>query len=918
MKVVEIMAIDSILPPAMTRASRSALALVVLSAVILLSAYLTVRASADDDETDGHRAGMSTVACPGSLVGLTLSTEHEGITIDEFGRQVFECAYYLGTSDPGGELDANITILWAESLADEAVLADCGATEQRETDGRNATGVVYSTDAVAQGQYHGRDRYAAAMRAASAALVGAVSDYALRCNGDPPPVIGSNVSVTSGEGETLSAPDGSGSGESSTPTEAAPDTGSVTGSQSGSGQTGTGTSSQQSEPTLVDGQPFECQIRGRVTDSLGVAVPGIHVALSADDGLTTMHTAAGPDGRYSFSSISATRATVTLVAEEFAHSPGRFAVFYQQALGALSMNVNDGVEANATCERNFDIWNLDENSVGIAPSIGLWPAMIQMYQNIRRAWDLADLAGVQLDYGLPLRVYGWCSSGTLLCARSADVAFAFYAGSTNNREIERPYIAFGQPTSQLESPGHPDNSEYHEFGHAFLSDFTGNSLNVNPGDVNHGGYYRNSSTTDSWNEGFAEFFSIMVGKHIDQESRPERYTIGADYDLEFDRKPWEAAGWWEEFTIAGLLLDFEDGDSDYLNRAEADPGLIVEQTVALSTPTGDFAIGKVSNQTNRVQRNTEVTVRLLDEAGRQIFTQVTAVTPRALAPGREGLFYVAAPAGLAFKGIEARFGALPLIDDDPIDVEFTDLLDALRSYSDNNGGQSVDSVFSLYQALSSYFSGRDLDGDGLANVTQDQIDLVFVNHGFFEDLDGDRRYDPSKDGQIGGSSHPGRSFGSSVFPPRDARRDPEPFPGSLVEIDSVGIAEIAVIQVNFPDAESERSYAYITDLKNRDSVELAVPPSGFDAEITVITVADGHAPAIALRVNADDFQETIEKNPEAKIEKQFVVLEPKQIFGDPDEIGSQSSWGIIGGTGALAVILLIGTAFALRRKLRAR
>jgi len=58
--------------------------------------------------------------------------------------------------------------------------------------------------------------------------------------------------------------------------------------------------------------------------------------------------------------------------------------------------------------------------------------------------------------------------------------------------------------SSLITDGHrPDNREWHEFGHHVMADMFGNRMPQRTG-ANHGGY-DNPTTTDSWNEGFAEF-----------------------------------------------------------------------------------------------------------------------------------------------------------------------------------------------------------------------------------------------------------------------------------------------------------------------------------------------------------------------------------------------------------------------------
>ena len=64
-----------------------------------------------------------------------------------------------------------------------------------------------------------------------------------------------------------------------------------------------------------------------------------------------------------------------------------------------------------------------------------WPDVIEIFQGMRRAWELADMVGVRVTYGLPLRVYAWCDERDLGCAPEAD--FAGFAGTRSMRRWPR-------------------------------------------------------------------------------------------------------------------------------------------------------------------------------------------------------------------------------------------------------------------------------------------------------------------------------------------------------------------------------------------------------------------------------------------------------------------------------------------------
>jgi hypothetical protein len=100
--------------------------------------------------------------------------------------------------------------------------------------------------------------------------------------------------------------------------------------------------------------------------------------------------------------------------------------------------------------------------------------------------------------------------------------------------------------------------EWHEFGHHVMADGFGNARPTRIGDVNHAGY-ENHSTTDSWVEGWAEFWSMAVAAEVETASSPWLYWAdGWPNNLEANWKPW-AGGRGEEFAVAGMLWDLYDG-----------------------------------------------------------------------------------------------------------------------------------------------------------------------------------------------------------------------------------------------------------------------------------------------------------------------------------------------------------------------
>lgn len=891
--------------------------------------WLTGLFSDDNHVSSANEAG---VVCPAVLVGIVLVSDGE---IEDRGDLLaLECNYVL---PPATEESASVTVIWTENGPVDVLQRGCGLPPSTSPGVFKVEGSNYGAQGQSRADYMGQTRYANAMRKLASDLAAAAASVAEPC---PEQVIVTNPGLVDGGSDPSNDGSSSGSGTGSTggsqgqPTgqgssgsSGNPDgSGQQDGETQGSGSTGSGSSpGNQNDPEVVgtvvapeDVPLGSCLVRGRITDSRGIAVPLIRLEIHDASNSFVTAASATDTGAFAFGQPVEATGRVVLVPTDGGRSEPVFRIFAEQSAVTLSRQLNvDEIEAGV-CEVNFDIWNLDDSYAASDENTTRWPSIIELYQNFNRAADLSTSVGAPLDYGLPIPVYAWCDSSAFFCDPTGNAEFAFYAGSTVGREVEQPFVALGFPSSQIGYRGAPDNREYHEFGHAFFADVSSNQVPVNAGDQNHGGYYRNALTTDSFIEGFAEFYSVMVSKHIEQVENPQRYRIGAEYDIEVDRKPWEAVGWWEEFTLAGLLLDFEDGPEDYVSVNE---GLDVESVSSLSAETGDFAIGRVRNMGAKVARNPEVTIDLLNAAGETVFTQVTSVKPESLGPGQTGVFYVAAPNGVQFSDVNATPGRPASSDDDDINLELADLMKVITS-DWGAGPHRVTTVQELYDTLSNAFAGKDVDGDGVIDATQDQIDAIFLKHGFFDDLDGDRQWVAGTDGDIGGSAHPQATIARKEFPAIMPRSSAIGFAGSFVAVDTSGVDADLLVQVEL--ADSGQSYAYWTNSGTNAAVELAVPGESADgATVTVIAAADGHEPAVAYRTTAQQFHAAVESG---EITSEPVRASVQLQEGDVLALLGAPGGGVGGGsdraggppwavilTIALAVLMLGGGVYMMRR-----
>jgi len=674
---------------------------------------------------------------------------------------------------------------------------------------------------------------------------------------------------------------------------------------------------EEVEPTETP-EPEPCTVSGDVIDAERRPIAGVHIVLSF--GTHKQDVATDSGGHYQFEEIggeavdgfdpATDTVRVSLILEEYAHQPGRFRVLFSRGTASIRSD-RFLITPEEDCRRGFDIGAIPDDYAVDWPPAELWPDVTEIYQRTQNAWALADELGVKTDYGLPLRVFTFDGKD-----KDGDEKFGKWVGSTSNglQFMERPYIALGDATSLLTDGGWPDNREYHEFGHHFLADAFGDAIPDAAANTNHAGYYRNPSSSDSWTEGFAEFYALMVSKYIDGEPMPELYRLGGgQIDLELDYRPWYGLGWGEELAVAGLLLDFEDGPEDYATGRAA-PKLRVDWHKVIDDPSsGRLLIGMVSNLTpdwREVSEQTMVTAEFFNDGGQRVHLDWAATIPWDLpADGGRGFFSIPLPPSLEFASVrvvatEGRPGDV-LTDDDPIDLTLEQLWSAIYRYAstkEESNGHTFD-VSDLYRALSKEFGGQDRDGNGMEDVDQ-----VFVAHGFFADDNGDRSYGLRD--IIGDTSHP--AFWD--FPAFQPRYEMPPLPAGMAAIDAGGVEAAVLVHVAFPAPNEYRGYSYVTTPDANGRVYVAMPPPETDATATLVTLADGYLPAIAGRVEAADFWTQAEEHDGEPFLAFSVKMQPGTIEGrGPGGSNRTASLALIAG-GALLTLGSVASVAVRRRK----
>lgn len=221
---------------------------------------------------------------------------------------------------------------------------------------------------------------------------------------------------------------------------------------------------------------------------------------------------------------------------------------------------------DVTTDAGITIQDLAFDRAGPFTSPGAGSTLLQrldhfglIYYHTRQALDLAALLGVTLDTK-PLSVYGYLPNRSGAYWRGPD--------SAGSNATIPPHIVIGGKTpaggvapSHVNDGSRPDNREWHEFGHHFMADAFGNLMPRVLPRVNHDGY-KNPTTSDSWTEGFAEFFSLLINREIAVDGTPPQlyHWAGTASNLETNWISWNFRNSqsFEEFAVASLLWDLLD------------------------------------------------------------------------------------------------------------------------------------------------------------------------------------------------------------------------------------------------------------------------------------------------------------------------------------------------------------------------
>lgn len=631
-----------------------------------------------------------------------------------------------------------------------------------------------------------------------------------------------------------------------------------------------------------------CEVSGVVTDADGVVVAGVEVALR--EGQSVRRTSTDRRGRYRFVNASGNALQVSVVFADGAHDPPWFRMFHERRGIVVA---SDTFAADSNCERDFDFAAIDERFPDGEFPRQWWADAASLHRGVTEALSLSARLGVDLGRE-PLEVQAFYS------AASPDATFWVGTPSYAPDSDRSPFIGLGVNASTRSDGGWPGNREFHEIGHHVLARAFGGVHPRARADVNHGGYWNNATSTDAWGEGFASFYATMVAKHVREQARWSWLPIdGAVIDLEADYKVWDLGGL-EEFAVAGLLLDLEDGPDDY--AVAAPPGLSLRDVEIVGQPDGRLVAGHA-----RAEQGTSIgaviVLELLDDAGTAVGTVRTVVVADPTAGSTDGRFAAVLPRGST--ATTARLSAtIEGTDDDPVDRSLEEVWRAIADFTSRKpeGHGRLSDVDDLYAAMKKNFGGRDADGDGTEDIQQ-----LFIAHGLFADLNGDRAH--SQGETVGQTGHPSTEIavdGQPMTRPALQPRYRAQLPAGLHAKLELTQPDASVVVLTRGGGRLGVAYAPAPDPDGRIVLVPPPAPTGetISGDVTVVALASGKQPVVVATLSAAELHGEVERTtqPFLSLSADLDAVATEKTSGQTDV---RLAWGVfVGG----AVTLLAGIA----------
>lgn len=437
-------------------------------------------------------------------------------------------------------------------------------------------------------------------------------------------------------------------------------------------------------------------------------------------------------------------------AEDFTPTVGRVRIYWNAIDAVLTttpINIDEG-----NCRVDLDLSAVpDDGYLASAIPREAWSEIGLSFRDLADSLKVSDDAGFVLDAVRPLPVLLHCDQ-----VLPAGLVGGCPQSPTNGFYVAGRYLAM-RPLPEP-SASHGDVL-LHEFGHAFMFDTFESGFPATPPDSNHEGYWVNPNSTDALIEGFATFWATVVKREVRQDPAwfTYRHRSGSVRNVDREITAWSGSTG-EELAFAGVLVDLLDGGTEGVS----DVDLSAEVRTSAVINGRQHWCGIVENRSDRAAGDAVILV----EAGeRSEYAQIYLVqddlslgpATSQLPPRSSGLWCVELTAERSELDITVVDNAFD--DDDTVRLASVKvLLDSFTAIKSANGSINPETIADVYDGLVTALVGTD-------GIAREDIDDIFVSHGFFADMSSrqtTKRFDGVEAGEvIGRTDHFAGPEGSS-------------------------------------------------------------------------------------------------------------------------------------------------------------
>ncbi|HEY9076585.1 MAG TPA: hypothetical protein VIO61_08590 [Anaerolineaceae bacterium] len=420
-----------------------------------------------------------------------------------------------------------------------------------------------------------------------------------------------------------------------------------------------------------------------------------------------------------------------------------------------------------------------------------------------------------------------------------EASSAYYGKYSEGTDISNgdPHIVISKNDS-LTTAHDLSFTTWHEFGHYVMSVAYDGAPWAGPTTQNHNGFL-NPNTTDSWVEGWATFYAMMVGKEIARLPNPAQMYLGETlYNYEINYRAWaNNFGLKEESAVSSLLWDLVDP--------------IDAEDVSLFVTKKDPAWYK--------------------NFGITLSNTITAES--------EPIFYG--------DYVQVSLNDLWKILSTPSATGWNDRSpDAPPTYN------YIFDVRQLYSALKTAAVGATYPDQAKARSSQptykglSPLDELFIAHAFFADVNPQNLYydinakNPPE--EIGYSSNRDLKYNHNSYPTRLVRRIPPPlttiylgYKGKDTRTNAALNFNDFTVSVQFDSPFQKLNYTYRTTARNNGKLYLALPDWNFPFKVTVTGGGDSYTNKNPMQFTSDQFWQRLSTITGGPFSEYTFELEPR-------------------------------------------